>query len=244
MLKSSLRKHTSSFSSVAELSETWKYVINDWSKLRYRDIYTYDKKNNNSVFYFDSPEFLLCGRTWVLRIYPQGIDENDATHIAIKIVNFSNTDARIKYYISLINQNNVSDNYVWEDDEGIVKFEAFGGDCEWGSEDFLLFEDFNTFIYNDCIILEITMEVYGVVEIDAHPLTKAIENAAETEDLIALADKDLSLIVKQLPLGRQGISKGRQDSLIQYRLTNNNNNTVTVTVTTGNNKRRPSSKQP
>ena len=75
------------------------------------------------------------------------------------------------------------------------------------------------FILQDRLVIEVVIEIYGDVELSRHPLTKAIESAAETEDLIKLADADLSLIKKALPATRdaQDINK-QQDIIVRSRL--------------------------
>jgi len=65
------------------------------------------------------------------------------------------------------------------------------------------------------------MEYYGELELSAHPLTKAIEkNDGNFDELIALADRDLSLVIKKLPVGkaRAGALEIQQEQILSHRL--------------------------
>lgn len=208
-------------STVAELSETFEYTLTNWSHRQYRSPFA--EKTTRSYF-IDSPVFFLCGNDWIIRVYPQGLDENGSSHISVMLRNMSSNEVHIRYSITLVNQVSGEEDYSWEDSEGIVEFEGYynGGSNEWGCEEFMTLEDAVSekagFLVDDSFRFVVEMEVYGVVNIDAHPLNKAIENAADDGDLIALADKDLSLIVKSLPLGKGDNIARRQDNLVTGRL--------------------------
>jgi hypothetical protein len=151
-----------------------------------------------------SEEFYLCGNSWRLLIYPIGVDD-DSAYAAVRLKNSSNKRVIASYIIKLKSTRKVSDDVVFTDPEGVIRFDAHGGNDQWGTDEFApcrwLIEESYGFLHEDCLTVEIEIEVYGVVELDAHPLTKAIERAAETKDLIALADRDLSLITKKVRRG-------------------------------------------
>lgn len=109
---------------------------------------------------------------------------------------------------------------LWGDPEGIVVFgPANTSNSTWGAEELIpltvLNGVTNGYILNDTLLIVIEIEIYDTLDINSHPLTTAIEAAAETKDLIAIADADLSLIRRGLKgsvNSKSNYSCGNQDS--------------------------------
>lgn len=200
MKKSSLR--------VVELSDSFEAIFCDWSD--------YDIP----CCHIDTPNHKIFGFEWSLRVYPNGCWDDSDT-LAAKLVNNSTSGIEISYILTLVNQTSEANNIAWSDPEDLMKFEGVGGNNEWGAEDLIPLSELNNkqngFVVNNTVIFRVYMEVYDVVDIDSYPLTKAIENSADTKDLLKLADEDLSHVIDKVPLGKQNDVNKQQDNLLRYR---------------------------
>lgn len=205
---------------IAELSETYLFNIEHWSD--FDDLIAGEK--------FTSDHFVLCGTEWELQLYPKGIDDKfsdeEVTSVACHLVHVSDKSVRCRYTFTVLNNISPTRNISWSDPEGIITFsDRRSGNSVWGTEELIdlnyLQDEAEGFILEDCVKIAVEVEIYGAVDIDSHPLTKAIESAAETKDLIALADSELSLITRTLPGSKTSRSAGSefvlQDKVVKSR---------------------------
>lgn len=99
-------------------------------------------------------------------------------------------------------------------------------DSEWGTDEFILasvlLDESLGFCVGGKIKIGVEIELFGEVNINSQPLAKLIENSSEMEDLIAMADNELGLIIKKLPVGKQtaGTLSLQQDELLHSRFAN------------------------
>ena len=130
------------------------------------------------------------------------------------------------YVRSHVDESSPLKNITWSDPEGVVTFGSQkSGNATWGIDEFfslqVLDDDRAGYCPDSCLSISVLMEVYGDVDIDSHPLTKAIESAAAQEDLIALANSELTLITRTLPGSKAHLKAGEeftyQDSLLKQR---------------------------
>ena len=169
-------------------------------------------------------DFSVNGIPFNLHIFPIGIVE-DSEYAAIRLVNRGTKNVRLKYGIKLICYSNEKNNIVYNDDE-IVIFEKNNlPNDQWGCDEFILtnvlLDINNGFYYKNKLLFEIEIEMYEKVDIDLHPLAKAVKEAPDNDNstLIQLADDDLALITKKLPLEGKSSSeiiRDKQDNIMNH----------------------------
>lgn len=174
-----------------------------------------------------SEVFNICGTDWEIvltpKLYDSFGDDSLEQFCAIHLVHLADKTVRVGYVFSIENPFVSGPNWEWKELEGdgVVDFEAVStGNSRWGTEEFIPLNILQeNYVINDALEITVTIEIFGEVELSSHPLTKAIESAAKTDDLIRLADADLSLITKALPTVRpvQDINK-QQDHIIKSRI--------------------------
>lgn len=169
-------------------------------------------------------DFILCGIPFNLHVFPIGLVE-DSEYASVRLVNRGNKNVRIKYCIKLISHTKIKNDIVYYDDE-IEIFEKYGQPNDnWGCEEFILtdvlFDTNNGFYSKNRLLFVIEVETYEKVEIDLHPLAKAVKDAPDQDNssLIQLADDDLALITKRIPLEGKSSSeivRDKQDNIMNH----------------------------
>ena len=206
---------------IAELSESYIFRIIDWPKHE-----RYSQFGEAII----SDKFTICGSEWEMHLFPKGIDDHfggeEDIQVACHLKNCTSKKVRCKYSFTLLNESSPLKNITWSDPEGVVTFGSQkSGNATWGIDEFfslqVLDDDRAGYCPDSCLSISVLMEVYGDVDIDSHPLTKAIESAAAQEDLIALANSELTLITRTLPGSKAHLKAGEeftyQDSLLKQR---------------------------
>lgn len=155
-----------------------------------------------------SPPFVLCGNVFACELFPIGCMPY-SEHAALRLKNMSRNKVRLSYKLRLINQMDSTKDIVFEDPDGIQDFSPYGltTDCAWGCDDMILIDNLRNetfgYCHNDTIKIRVDIIMYTEIDIVHHPLTKLIESADKESDLIKLAEDDLSLIIKGMPLEAQ-----------------------------------------
>jgi hypothetical protein len=96
----------------------------------------------------ESAPFLLCGNTWVIKVYPYGVDE-DSEYLSVRLQNKSD-DIINAYYALAIRRSDSIDNEqrlnMWVDpDIDSLHFQPYGHeDSAWGVDDFIPLRDLYT----------------------------------------------------------------------------------------------------
>lgn len=182
------------------------------------------------------PNFELCGNLWQLLIYPIGIDPkiSDDGIVAVRLVNMSNESVRAAYCITIKSRIRGKDDLVFSDPEGIVLFEPNGKNDQWGTDDLIstveLMDPILGLYLEDKIIINLELELFQDIAIDLSPLSKAINGAEDSKDLIKLAKNDLKHILKKLPVQKsseESVMK-QQDVLLKHMLSTNDNDSKTL----------------
>jgi hypothetical protein len=170
-------------------------------------------KLGKRVNIISSPEFNLCGKMWQLNIHPWGVDGN-SEYISVHLVNLEETEVFAHYSILVINKCG-NENIVWNDPEPIICFSPLSsGDNAWGNEELVLFSEIASsteYTADGQITFGIDVAVFGRSGMQTHSIVKAIENSVETNDLIRMADDDISDVVQRLPQGKNLITQKKQE---------------------------------
>jgi len=133
---------------------------------------------------------------------------------------------------NIINPKIVEKNIVWRDPDDIVMFERYTDDGSsnhaWGNDDLIPLSDLvppdrNDSLYvspsTDALIIDLDIEIYDKISLDSHPIAALITDAGTTEDLLALADRDVQLVVgKHIKFGAASDEIRMQSKIVSARL--------------------------
>lgn len=116
----------------------------------------------------ESPEFLLCGYQWQLRIFPGGSLDSHKGYISYYLASKSNKLARASYKLSVCNQIAGADDESFAS-SGVRVFEAKGVQVDgWGRDKFMLNQMLNDavlgYCINDVVIFKVDITVCGELE--------------------------------------------------------------------------------
>ncbi len=140
-------------------------------------------------------------------------------------MNLSDVAVKAAYTIRCIPFVNTRDTIEWSDPDHIVHFSKFEGpDYVWGNEDFYNIEELkhNHIFYNkDTVVFELELTIYSHVNINDQPLTKLVEGADSENDLLKIAQNDISKIVIKAAGRPAGEEKFLQDRLLHARVPGN-----------------------
>ena len=70
----------------------------------------------------------LYGYDWQITVYPKGTDDYETDLVAVKLANLSGKPVRASYKVILLTQVKMGEDVVWDDPDGICKFEKDGPD--------------------------------------------------------------------------------------------------------------------
>lgn len=174
--------------------------------------FLYDFKKRNS--FLCSPNFVLCGYSWKVKIYPIGIDET-SDYLSLRLVNLSTEEAFASYSIAIKSQQEGRDDFVWRDPEEILLFSGCGvGDNAWGTDEFILLDDLHSsadYTANGRIVFEVEVEVFGRDDLKTETLSKALVETTDRAALLRLADVELLELTRQLPKLRDSVAQKKQE---------------------------------
>lgn len=174
--------------------------------------FLYDFKKRNS--FLCSPNFVLCGYSWTVKIYPIGIDET-SDYLSLRLVNLSTEEAFASYSIAIKSQQEGRDDFVWRDPEEILLFSGCSvGDNAWGTDEFILLDDLHAsadYTANGRIVFEVEVEVFGRDDLKTETLSKALVETSDRAALLRLADVELLELTKQLPKLRDSVAQKKQE---------------------------------
>lgn len=147
----------SSVSKVQKSVGCYKFRIEGYSGL--------STKMGDSI---ESPEFLLCGFQWQLRIFPGGSLESHRGYISYYLASKSNRVARASYKLSVCNQIAGADDESFAS-SGVRVFEAKGVQVDgWGRDKFMLATMLNDsglgYCVDDVVIFKVDITVCGELE--------------------------------------------------------------------------------
>lgn len=209
------------------ISDTYTFEINGCSSLRCL-------KPSEIL---ESDEFRSCGNIWKIHFYPKGNSEYNSDnesdcYVSCHLVNMSNREVTFGYKFSLLNQRTRKLERTWEDPEGMITFGAFGSGYEnWGTDDLFLQSiihrdsDVNCdYIQNDRMM--IVAEVFGMIDLNRNRLREAINESADTDTLMRLADSEFEHIKGALTIVNEAslLTKNRyqQNNLVDFRIMKQN----------------------
>ena len=174
--------------------------------------FLYDFKKRNS--FLCSPNFVLCGYSWTVKIYPIGIDET-SDYLSLRLVNLSTEEAFASYSIAIKSQQEGRDDFVWRDPEEILLFSGCSvGDNAWGTDEFILLDDLHAsadYTANGRIVFEVEVEVFGRDDLKTETLSKALVETSDRAALLRLADVELLELTRQLPKLRDSVAQKKQE---------------------------------
>lgn len=176
--------------------------------------------------------FYLCGSSWKMLVYPYGLDEIGDS-LAIRLRNMSSKSVDCAYKLDLKKLPTDTACIKFDTDEDADPPSSFAGNevfndifdssgtknDEYGIEDLILIDELSPLLINDTLVVKVYMEVFGEVDLSAHPLTMLIESGEEVSerDLTTMADKDLVLLKKGNSGPGIGVVSSRQDSIVSKR---------------------------
>jgi hypothetical protein len=148
------------------ISEKFTFLIKDWSEQKER------------CGLEMTSECCLCEIDWLVTF--KGSDFH-SEYASIFITNLSAQSITASYFFTIKNEVTSKD-VTFSDPEESVTFDPDGGgDDTWGSDEFLfssnLLDDSYGFVIEDCIVIEIEIQICGIVKSSATVLSQAIENS-------------------------------------------------------------------
>ena len=151
------------------ISEKYEYIIKDWENFCGRFGYEL------------STECFLCDNDWLITFKST---DHHTEYSSLYITNLSKKSITAGYVIRIKNRRSEND-VVFTDPEESVVFEPHGGgDDSWGTDELMYSSHLNDesygFIQDNCLHIEIEIQICGIVKSSATLLSKAIENATGT----------------------------------------------------------------
>ena len=148
------------------ISEKFTFLIKNWSQQKER------------CGLEMTSECCLCEIDWLLTF--KGSDFH-SEYASIFITNLSARSITASYFFTIKNEVTSKD-VTFSDPEESVTFDPDGGgDDTWGSDEFILssnlLDDSFGFVCDDCIEIEIEIQICGIVKSSATVLSQAIENS-------------------------------------------------------------------
>jgi hypothetical protein len=181
-----------------------------------------------------SEAFYLCGTHWALLVYPFGNDEEgDVLSLRLKNLTDKTVEASYKFSLKKKLSDTVCLKFDTSEDADVpssftgneFRHDIFGphgrDDDEWGIEDLILLEELYPLLMDGTLVVQLYMEVFSEVDLDAHPLTRLIQtggDAVTESELLRLADADLVLLKRgNNGVGVIGQVAAKQDNIVSRR---------------------------
>lgn len=148
------------------ISDKFTFVINDWNSRKDRcglDV---------------TAECSLCEIDWLLTFKGSDFHSDFAS---MHITNLSERSVTASYSFTLKNELESRDITFTDPEESVMFDPDGGGDDTWGSDEFVLSYDVvnheSGFIQDDSLVIEVEVQICGIVKSSATQLSQAIENS-------------------------------------------------------------------